>query len=495
MRRAMPVGPQRRDRAVTAACIVVAVAALLRVGSVALDQLMAPFDLSYETPNLRTIQLIQAGLNVYDPAVYAAPRFWITMYPPLYHLVVAALPAGGANPYLPGRLVAMTCMMLAGATVFLVPGRRVPVALLALGTFFLVRPVVSNTAFLKNDPMAALCSAVSIVLLARVPRTSASTASAAIAAVLAVCCKQSYVSALAAGGMFLALVDRRRLPVYFMAGPALLAALAFAARAAYGPGLWFSVLEAPSQPVTWAGFATRWRLMLTQPAFVATLMIVPYLATVGGGVRRLLDAPFGLYWAASLAVLLATVGKAGASINYFVEPALAAALWLVWLFPRDAPTGALPAAVAALAFGAAAELALADRSSIAFTTSAERATTASEFAAMATEIRATSDVRRGIVNLYEARFAPPSLGADVMVNDPYLYLLLWQSGRLDPAPLLDGLRESRFAGVLAPAGLLTDPPSGFYTPFQAALAGRYEVARRFGPVDYLTPLKSAVASP
>jgi hypothetical protein len=60
-------------------------------------------DLVYETPNLRSIQLMQQGAHVYDRAVYEHNPWWLTPYTPLYHHLVALFPANAAKPFLPGR--------------------------------------------------------------------------------------------------------------------------------------------------------------------------------------------------------------------------------------------------------------------------------------------------------------------------------------------------------------------------------------------------------
>ena len=97
--------------AVAAAALTLALAA--RIGSVAADQFSAPWDLVFETPNLGTIKLIQGGKNPYDPEIYAAPPFIITLYTPLYHYLVAALPEHSGNPFFTGRLVSMLSLLAA----------------------------------------------------------------------------------------------------------------------------------------------------------------------------------------------------------------------------------------------------------------------------------------------------------------------------------------------------------------------------------------------
>jgi hypothetical protein len=134
------------------------------------------------------------------------------------------------------------------------------------------------------------------------------------------------------------------------------------------------------------------------------------------------------------------------------------------------------------------EISTAPRVFISFTTRAATAQTARQFEQLTAEIRAHADTRAGILNLYNARFAPPGLDGDVYVNDPMLYAILWQSGSLDTGPLERALRERAFGGVLAPAGLLTAPNPGPYGRYRQALAQGYRIGRSFGPFDLLVPV-------
>ena len=169
---------------------------MLRLYTVAEDQLQAPFDLVFETPNLSTIKLIKDGKNPYSPDIYSKAPFIITLYPPLYHYIVAAFPVLEENPFFFGRTVSMACMFLAALTLFFV-NQRNRIRLLpfiAAAVFFSVHPVINNTVFLKTDPMALMYSAFAVVLIHR----TASKGSAILSALLCVCAlatKQSYIAA------------------------------------------------------------------------------------------------------------------------------------------------------------------------------------------------------------------------------------------------------------------------------------------------------------
>ena len=82
------------------------------------DQLSAPFDLTFETPNLCTVQSIQEGKHIYDPATYKDIPFILTIYTPAYHYLVSWLPKHPDNRFFTGRIVAMVFMILASCCLF-----------------------------------------------------------------------------------------------------------------------------------------------------------------------------------------------------------------------------------------------------------------------------------------------------------------------------------------------------------------------------------------
>src|SRR6187431_2569897 len=85
--------------------LTLAAATLSRLVPVVRDQLRAPFDLISEGPHLTAIQAMRDGFNLYDPASYTGPPFQLVPYVPLFHAVVALLPADASNPFFTGRLL------------------------------------------------------------------------------------------------------------------------------------------------------------------------------------------------------------------------------------------------------------------------------------------------------------------------------------------------------------------------------------------------------
>jgi len=464
--------------------LLVAGLAAVRTVSVSGDQLAARFDILYETPNLRTVELIRAGRNVYSPQVYAEPPFWITVYTPLYHHVVARLPADPDNPYFTGRLVGLCCTLAAAACIALC-GRASPgAALLFMGAFFLVRPVTQNAALLKNDTLGLACSALAVLCAARAPQRRAWILPASLAALLALSSKQSFLAAPLSCGAFL-LLRERRAGLAFLTLTGLLALLALGlARLAWGPGFFFSVAEALRNPLTWQQFSEQWAAMLRQPVFVGLLLL--FGAGLSAQLWRerlaaLRGSPLALYALASLALLVATVGKLGSNTNYFIEPALAIAMWLA-ASARAQRAGAWrslarAAGAALLAAAALLEVRLAEPPdySVAGHPAKERFHAALED--LAGRMRAQGPPQPRVLNLAFAGLAWP-LPGEILISDPFLYFLLWEQGKLPRKPVAELLRRREVDGVLAPVGLRPGPgPMPHPGIFQALFAGYRPVAR------------------
>jgi hypothetical protein len=422
--------------------------------AVAADQLTAPFDLIYETPNLRTIQLLQEGRSIYTPQVYAEPPFWLTLYTPAYHYVVSWLPASDANPFLTGRIVAMACMLLAAATTFVVARSQAWAALLAVGVWFLVHPVVSNTALLKNDTMALLLAALAVVCVAETRRPGWLLLSSACAAG-AFFTKQSFLAAPAAILLFLLLRDRRRALQFAAVTAALLGVGLAISAAAWGSGFGFSAFGAPRNPMSAQQFVEQWRVAAWQPLLVAVLALATaeaVRAAVVGRLRALTDSPYVVYLIAAVAVLCATLGKAGSATNYFLEPVLAALLWLVYSTRESARDGAHVSGRALLAILllvvlAAGDLAWAPRVDYSFTDDARSQAHTSQLGEAAAAIRSLGIAEPRILNLASVNLSYP-LPGEICVNDPYLYSLLLASGKLSPRSIIESVERGEFDGIL-----------------------------------------------
>src|SRR6185436_12571521 len=184
--------------------------ALGRLAVVVIGQLTFPLDLEFETLQLRTVRVIESGANPYGPETYASLPYVFSVYTPLYHLLVAALPEVAGKPFLVGRLLALGATLLVAAGFFLVDGRRTRPALAAFacGVFLLLWPVAGHAAYMRQEPLALLASAAAMLLLARSGARAA--AGAAVCCLLALGFKQSFLAAPVAGLLYVALARRRR---------------------------------------------------------------------------------------------------------------------------------------------------------------------------------------------------------------------------------------------------------------------------------------------
>jgi hypothetical protein len=473
--------------------VLVCAASLWRLAGVSADQVAAPFDLAYETPNLRSIQLMQRGESVYSPELYEQAPWWLTPYTPLYHHLVALFPAHEANPFVPGRLVAMGCMLLAACSLFAAGGRAVPLSLLAFGLFFLVRPVTSNTAFLKNDTLALLFSVWAVALLARARGRLPLQVLSAVLCALAFCAKQSYGAASAACVLWLLFTDPRRGLVYLGVG---VASLALAIAWAWSDGFLFCVFVALLDPMLASQLGFQLQAGLRQPVTVAMALLGLAALTRIVAARRwpaLLATPYRLYALTTVTVMLIILPKVGSSMNYYIEPTLALLLcFLDWgrgvaaaRGPDAAPArraGAL--VVAAFALAAGAELALAGPYDVAFTTRENNAERGARFEEIRDVIVAATRPEPRLLNLFYAGLSYP-VSATLELDDPLLYYLLWEAGWLSPQPVIDAIERREFDAILLQAGFLERPPSNYTPAVLDAVRRHYATAYQFGVVQVL----------
>lgn len=475
-----------------------ALAATARLAAISAQQLDAPFDLSFETPSLRPIELLQEGRDPYDAAVYAAPPFWISPYMPLYSQLVAALPADPGNPFVTGRIVSLGCMLLAAASLFVVGGRALPLSLLAFAAFFLIRPSAAVSTYLKCDALALLCSVVTLLAVQRGARDAASSRRrlwivlGALAGTAAFLSKQSFVAASLAAGLWLLLVDRRG-ALLFAGLHALFVAAALAWL--WSDGFVFSVFLSLQNAMSFEQFTGWWAIMAGQP--VLMLLVAWSLGAAAVAFTRprrsgVLRAPFALYGLTATLVLCATLGKEGSWLNYFLEPALACLLALVEAGRHAAPRVLPASAIAALLLLAASvyELVWEPDSGdvpVRFATAETRAHREQQLGLVADAIESLGVPDPLILNLYDTTLSYPLPGT-ICASDTYHYFLLYESGRLSTGPVVAAIAAHQFDGVLFKAELLDAPaPSSPMGAIHRALQQNYRVGLALGPMDYLVP--------
>ena len=455
-----------------------------RFAVVVAGQLAWPLDLEFETLQLRTVRVIEAGRNPYGPETYADLPFVFSVYTPLYHLLVAALPEVAGRPYLVGRLLALGAMLLVAAGFFVVDGRRTRMgaAALACGWFLLLWPVAGHSAYMRQEPLGLLCSAAAVLLLARGGARAA--AGAALCCLLALGFKQSFLAAPLAGLLWLALARRaRELRVFagVLVGLGGLAALG--ATLLWGRGFWFCTTAGTVD--RWSGplFVRAWAEMARQPAFVALALVAVLVAARAArrGAAALRDSPYPAFALVALVLVLATVGKVGSHILYFFELLLALLLWLAHELGRHPPPPR-PALLAGLVV-----LALAAH---------DVATSASRRAILAwpdpdnepglgyAEQTRAGLVEKGfehpvVLNLGPLR-AVGSIADDFCVNDALLYDRLFRTGRVSPEPLIAAVRRGAFDLVLLATKQPMPPLPGADDPMSRVVAAVAENYRLLG---------------
>ena len=458
------------------------VAAGWRMATTSWGQVREPLDLVYETPNVRTIELCRAGLPIYAPQIYGDVPYVFTMYPPLYHALVAALPIDPVNPYVAGRIVACIAMVAAAGMLVFVGGREsLPTALLAIGSLWLFHPSTKLAAFVKSDSLGLLFSLVAVLAVARAQNQSAdrpAAVGAAILCALAVWTKHGHLAAPLACLLGFAVRGGPGLR-YFLATTAALAAVSLTVAAtAWGGDMLWCLAAGVGQPPAAAQFAAVWKAAAGQPFFVvlfAVLHVQAVLLARQEGLRSR-HAAYLWYLLAADAVMLAGLGKSGSSVNYFFEPLLAGAACFVTARDRMPRAVTWPlAAVLVLAGGW--EVATADPRAFdlrllgcpAADVAGQRDWIADKHAAAAERTAAVIAVTNPaprILNLCNARFGR-DLPGEISLSDPYLYGLLFAQGSLPVDPLIARLDAGSFDGVLLPPD--HDPRQRRRSPALAAL--------------------------
>jgi len=424
--------------------VVISVASLCRVFCVAKDHLAAPFDLTFESPNLCTVQSIQKGRNIYDPAMYEDLPFILTIYTPAYHYLVASLPQNSNNRFFTGRIVAMAFMILASFCLFLPynPQDKIMLSVLAMAGFFLIREVVSHTAFLRNDSMALFFSAAAVACAERATNRPWQIIIVSILVFLAFASKQTFLAATTSCFIYFLIKHKKDALIYGISCLMLFGIFAILAHSYWGTGFWFSVFVAPRNPFIWQNFVENWLRMLRQPFFVFFLLSITATIVHLSCLRKwraTIDSPYLAYFLFSSLILVITLGKEGGNVNYFFEPILAGLLWLVFFTKKhyqDARPSLVLVIAGLLAISVALDFALARRSDYSFTTREKSVRMVARIEQVKNDIRT---LQRGdhlkTLNLAWAGFVF-EIQEDPIMNDLFLYSILWNTNVLSGKPLM-----------------------------------------------------------
>jgi hypothetical protein len=366
------------------------------------------------------------GLSCYGPAYY-----WVT------NLLVRA--TGWQHSFIPGRIVALVCGLATAALAGLTVRRETrssELGLLAAAMFLVSLPFADWLPFARVDTLAVMFSAAAYWAVGR------NLPSVILAAVMVAAGSLAKpTAALSALPIVAHLLATRR----YRDGGCFAALVVALGVGAWGGVQWATegffltaVLKANCNPMSlWKGYATSYEFLPT-PLSTGALLTATWL--VLSSPRRFFQSLFSLGFAINFAVSAVLCAKRGAEINYFLEPALLAALAicidglprLVELNPRRAMAAlAVLAAVMALPE-------LRDTKAVYHSLPARPTWFALVDQWLGDEpadVELLSDAK--VIDMVLESGHRPS------INDPYLFTMMVGNGTLESAPLLERMREGR----------------------------------------------------
>lgn len=417
-----------------------------------------------------------AGHSPFDPRGWAEPPYRIHLYGPVFYQLGGALLhlAGGVASLVPGRLLSLAGLGLALASSWVL-SRRAGAGQMA-ATVGLLAPL----------------SFLPVLIFAPQNRVDTLAAGLALAG-LAVGTFERPRSPLYAGGLFsLALFTK---PTALAAPVALwldlvrrreirAAAKLLAAAVATGLfGLWLVQWTSNggftaavfgfngANPFSVGGWVKAIASILAQPL----IAIAAGLAIGGLSAGENRERAVSLYFLVALGLALATVGKVGANVNYFVEPGLAAGPVIALGWERGAR--GIRELSLALALIAATLAVAAPRVALEWRGRAERGAAEAELLpTLAGRTVLTMEVTTAL-----------RAGATVYLNDPSIFACLTAAGRFDERRLLDDLERGAITAVLADADLSEANPtySNWSPRVRTAVVQSFEMRRIFGRNLYL----------
>lgn len=481
-----------------AALVICSLAFAVRFAIVSSAQLTAPFDLLYETAAYATVEVIDAGLNPYARLVYDAPPFVLTMYTPTYYYLVSALPAHEGNVFFAGRLLSLVATLVAALCLLIASGRASwSIGVVAVGLFFALWPVSQWAAYVKSDTTALAFSALGVAALHLSRGRAWLLALAALSCVVAISCKQSYIAASAAGALFLLFRDRRSFAIFAAWGAALgLGFLAYATQN-WGPGFWFSTVTATGQEITLSYALTIAGLSGPKPLLVIVLGIATLLAVLASrreGLEVVKRSPYLVYAATSCFVCGATLGKMGSSTNYLIEPWLALLMWTAFAL-SDLPKSALARPLAALAVVALLLASIADLTGARELEYSWLDPVLNErrerfYDQLREEVESLGFENPKVLSFFIwdaeedleifAQSKTYQITDQVILNDAFLYRLLWESGALEIESLVAAIRGKAFDLIITPRDMRPFEVRGVLQPtymtLMSAVLAQYRLA-------------------
>jgi hypothetical protein len=198
-------------------------------------------------------------------------------------------------------------------------------------------------------------------------------------------------------------------------------------------------------------------MMLRQPMFLFLLILTVlsiWVSVKRHGEKLLRDSPYLIYVHVSGTNLFLTVGKTGSSTNYFFEFLIAQLMWAVYAagknFLNYARKPLVSILLLAFIFFSGVDIGCSKRFNYSFVDEAIIAQRNSYYKKVKDDIKSLGLSNPSILNLF-THMHTYSITDTAYLNDPYLYMLLFQDGVLDSTPLAQCISDSYFDVIMLPS--------------------------------------------
>jgi hypothetical protein len=476
-----------------------------RFFEVTAEHLTTPYDLKIESHNLATIKALKGGQPIYDRNFFEDIPFIITIYNPVYFLLVATLPQHVSNPFFTGRLVSLISTVLVLLLLFL-PGhqnncRHMWFLPLFAVVWLLSLPIfVESAAYLHPDILALFLAGAAIVIIQESPRFLTVITSSFLAS-LAFATKQNFVCASLASFTFLLFLDRRKATVYAGASAVFLGSFFLIVPEILGKGYWFSTFfSVLRHPAFLTLTIQRLFELFMQPMFgLLAASIGLTLIYVALKHRQVFtDNPYLLYLEIAGFVPLVGLGKIGSEVSYYLEFMLASLLWLVFFTRRFLPELSQRHWITFLVCFVISfflDLNLTDRSGYVLTEHPNNRYFQSNVAEqIKAEIKALDPPNENFLVINTHALCP--LFQKAHFNDPYNYWLMWNYHIIKPDSMIKAIESKYFSVIMyAPENNPHHIPAMNPIPTTSATANVLQAIKdnyqlsKIGAVSYFLPLR------
>ncbi len=427
-----------------------------------------------------TLRLARGEPLYPDPA--AAP-FTVTVYTPGFFALGAALVGLGVDGFAAGRLLALLSMLAVAVVAAWSGFRRTGWVAVLVGLALVLHPLQWPWSLVIRPDYTAILLSVLAVAVATRTTAHRGVVLPAVLCVAAVLTKQTAVAAPAAIALGWLATDRRA-AIRFTAifASATLASVAGLQLITHGQFL-FHTVTANVNPFSVARAIALYRRFVESNPLTAVVLGVMLVASA----RRRRLSMTAVYALLTLVTALAA-GKVGSSMNYFLEPLAALALWTAHEFPSPWFARRTPMRTAVAILGVAAVLLVSATSWIDQMRAHQAARSALPLHA---ELVRTVATEPGPVVSDDATLL---VGAGKRVHyRPFIMAQLADAGRWDQAPFLEELEQGAVAMIIYRTEPVLLHESRYTRPMRELMALRYRQAFNYRLGSSFVALRPAEA--